>query len=96
MIGADRNRTAAIAFRRFFRFRVGVEEYSAGTLLGSFPTFSITMNPKERQEQFDKFKTVLEGVFMTIPGQQGINLTDIENWGRKYASVKVTAFLITF
>ena len=96
MIGADRNRAAAIASRRFFCFRVGMEGYSVGTLLGSFLTFSIAMNPKEHRERFDKFKTALEGVFMTIPGQQGINPTDIENWGCKYASVKVTAFLIAF
>jgi len=65
-------------------------------LLSSFLTFSFTMNPKERREQFDKFKMALEGVAMTIPEGVSIKLTDIENRGRKYASVKVTAFVTAF
>ena len=54
------------------------------------------MNPKERREQFDKFKMVMEGMAMMIPEGVGINPTDIENWGCKYASVKVRAFVIVF
>lgn len=58
-------------------------------LLCSFLTFSLIINSREYREWFNKFKMALEGMSMMISEKDGINPVDIENWGCKYASVKV-------